>query len=247
MQQLAGKVGLVTGAARNIGRAIALRFARDGAAVVVNAKSDRAAAESVAAEINQAGGRAMAHIADVTDESAVAVMVAAAVETYGRLDILVNNAALRRQQPFESMTTAQWREILSVILDGAFLCARACIPHIVAAGGGRIVNMGGIAAHSGTSGRAHVMAAKTGIIGLTKALAVEFADRGVTANCVVPGTIDTVRGPTAGAHPPHASKPLVDRLGTPDEVAGMVHYLCLPESAYVTGQTMHVNGGRYLP
>ncbi len=244
---LDGKVALVTGASRNIGRAIALMLAGDGAAIIVHGGSDAEAAKAVAAEIDAAGGRSLAYIADVLDESAVNALAEAAVDAFGRIDILVNNAALRRQQPFETMTLDQWREITGVILDGAFLCARACIGHILAAGGGRIVNLGGVAAHAGAHNRAHVLAAKNGIIGLTKALAVEFADRGITVNCVVPGTIDTQRGVTAGTEPTHASRPLIDRLGRPEEVAAMVRYLCMPSAAYITGQVIHVNGGRYLP
>ncbi|MFQ6017355.1 MAG: SDR family NAD(P)-dependent oxidoreductase [Kiloniellaceae bacterium] len=246
---LDGKVALVTGASRNIGRAIALALAGDGAAVVVNGVSDKAAAEAVAGEISAAGGRSLARLADVTDEAAVGGMAEAAVDAFGRIDILVNNAALRRAQPFDSMTRGQWREVIGVILDGAFLCAKACVPHITAAGGGAIVNIGGISAHIGAKGRAHVVAAKAGIVGLTKALAVEFADRGIRVNCVVPGTIDTVRGATAGApaHYPGGKGALIDRLGRPDEIAAMVRHLCLPEAGYTTGQVIHVNGGRYLP
>ena len=244
---LAGKVAVVTGGSRNIGRAIALSLAGEGAAVVVGAGSDAEAARSVADEIAAAGGRGIAHLADVTEEAAVNGLADAAVEAFGRIDILVNNAALRRQQPFVEMTLAQWREITAVVLDGAFLCARACVPHIIAAGGGAIVNIGGISAHVGARNRAHVMAAKAGLIGLTKALALELAEHGITANCVVPGTIDTVRGASAGKRPAFVSTSLIDRLGRPQEIAAMVRHLCLPEARYITGQTIHVSGGRYLP
>ena len=188
-------------------------------------------------------------MADVADPAAVTAMAEAAMAAFGRIDILVTNAALRRQQPFETMTLAQWREILEVILDGSFLCARACIGRMIAGGGGTIVNIGGLSAHAGAQARAHVVAAKAGIVGLTKALAIEFADRGIRANCVVPGTIDTQRGPTAEAPHPHpgGGRAPLGRLGRPEEVAAMVRYLCRPESAYMTGQTLHVNGGRYLP
>ncbi len=244
---LAGKVAVVTGAARNIGRAIANALAADGAAVVVGARSDAEAARGVADEITAAGGRALAHLADVTDEAAVNGLADAAVTAFGRIDILVNNAALRRNQPFEAMSLAEWREITSVILDGAFLCARACVPHMIAAGGGAIVNVGGVAAHAGVKKRAHVVAAKAGLVGFTKALAVELAEHGITANCVAPGTIDTARGATAGEVPPFADRAPIDRLGRPEEIAAMVRYLCLPEARYITGQTIHVSGGRYLP
>jgi 3-oxoacyl-[acyl-carrier protein] reductase len=246
---LAGQVAIVTGGSRNIGRAIALRLAAEGAAVAVVGRNDGAAAEGVATEITEAGGRALARLVDVTDEAGVGDLVDEVAAAYGRVDILVNNAAVRRRQPLDSMTLAQWREITGVILDGAFLCARACVPHMIAAGAGSIVNIGGLSGHTGAAARAHVVASKAGIVGFTKALAAEFADRGIRANCVVPGTIDTLRGETAQL--PHSSPggehPLIDRLGRPEEIAATVAHLCRPDSAYITGQTHHVNGGRYLP
>ncbi len=243
---LAGKVAVVTGASRNIGRAIALSLAGEGAAVVVNAVTSAADAEAVAGEITGAGGRAIHHLADVRDESAVNAMMDAAVEAFGRIDILVNNAAVRRHHPIAELSFAEWREITGIILDGAFLCAKACLPHMRAAGGGAIVNIGGVSAHIGAPERAHVMAAKAGLVGLTKALAVELAGDGITANCVVPGTIDTVRGGSAGQQANFSHASLVERLGKPEEIAAMVRHLCLPEGGYITGQTIHVSGGRYL-
>ncbi len=242
-------MAIVTGGSRNIGRAIALRLAAGGAAVVVVGRSDAAAARAVAEEITAAGGRSLARLADVGDEQAVSALIDTVVEEYGRIDILVNNAALRKPQALESMTLAEWREIMNVILDGAFLCARHCLPHMLANEGGTIVNIGGLSGHAGGKERAHVIAAKAGVVGLTKALAIEFASRGIRANCVVPGLIDTVRGATAQAphsHPGGEATPL-GRLGQPEEVAAMVYTLCLPESAYITGQTIHINGGTYLP
>ena len=239
---------LVTGGSRNIGRAIALALAADGADVVVNAVSDAEAAEAVAREVDAAGGRGLAHIADITDEDAVAGMVDAAAARFGRLDILVCNAALRRQQPFLEIGLADWHRILSVPLDGAFLCARAAVPHMIEAGGGAIVTLGGLSAHIGTPGRAHVCAAKAGLVGLTHALAVELAPHGIRANCVAPGAIDTVRGASAGPRP--GSMTMADvpagRMGRPEEIAATVCHLCRPEAAYITGQTIHVNGGRFL-
>ncbi len=243
---LAGKVAVVTGASRNIGRAIALILAGEGAAIVVNAVTNAADAKAVAGEITAAGGRAIHHLADVRDESAVNAMAAAAVEAFGRIDILVNNAAVRRHHPIAELSFAEWREITGIILDGAFLCAKACLPHMRAAGGGAIVNIGGVSAHIGAPDRAHVMAAKAGLVGLTKALAVELAGDGITANCVVPGTIDTVRGGSAGQQANFSHASLVERLGKPEEIAAMVRHLCLPEGGYITGQTIHVSGGRYL-
>ena len=244
---LAGKVAVVTGGGRNIGREIVLALARDGAAVVVGVRSDADAARAVAEEAAAAGGRGLAHLADVTDEAAVKGLADAAVDAFGRIDILVNNAALRRQVPLVEMSLAEWREVVGVILDGSFLCARACVPHMIAAGGGAIVNLGGVAAHVGVKNRAHVISAKAGLVGLTKALAVELAEHGITANCVVPGTIDTARGASAGKTPSFRVPSLIDRLGQPEEIAAMVHYLCSPAARYITGQTLHVSGGRFLP
>ena len=248
-QELAGRVALVTGAVRRIGRAIALALAGDGAAVVINTRSSRAEAAAVAAEIEADGGQALVHLADVTDEAAVEAMVEAALERFGRLDILVNNAADRQQAPLTEISLAEWRRITGIIVDGAFLCARACLPPMVAGGGGTIVNIGGVSAHLGARNRAHVITAKAALVGLTKAIAVEFAGRGITANCVVPGRIGGERSRTAGEAPAMGggAAPIVGREGTPEEVAAVVHHLCLPASRYITGQTIHVSGGMYLP
>lgn len=243
---LEGQVAIITGAARNIGKATALRLAADGAAIVVNAVQDRDAAESVASDINEAGGRAIAHIANITDETAVNGMIDAAIEAFGRIDILVSNASIRGQVPVTEMTLEQWHAVLAVPLDGAFLCAKACIPHMEKAGGGRIITLGGISAYIATPNRAHVLAAKAGLVGLTRGLAAELAPLGITCNVVSPGHIDTERPASAGERPPLKNPPPLNRLGKPEEIAGMIHYLCLPESAYTTGQTLHVNGGMYM-
>ena len=248
-RSLDGKVALVTGAVRRIGRAIALALAGDGAAVVINTRSSREEAEGVAAEIEAKGGRASVQLADVTDEAAVQAMVDAALARFGRLDILINNAADRRQAPLTEISLADWRHIIGIIVDGAFLCARACLPPMVAGGGGTVINIGGVSGHTGAHGRAHVITAKAALVGLTKAIAVEFADRGITANCVVPGKIGGPSSRTAGESPEMGggAGPLVGRLGTVDEVAALVRHLCLPQSRYVTGQTIHISGGMYMP
>jgi 3-oxoacyl-[acyl-carrier protein] reductase len=247
VSELTGKVALVTGGARNIGRAIASALAAGGAAVMVNARSSRAEAEQTVAQIKSAGGRAALHIADVTDPRAVAAMAEAAVAEFGRLDVLVNNAAVRAETPLADMKLDEWRRVLSSILDGSFLCAQACLPHILSAGGGSIVNIGGMTAHTGAVGRAHVVAAKAGLSGMTRALALEFAPHGITVNCVVPGTIETLRGPGAPERPAHRqSLPPAGRRGEPDEVAAAVRFLCGPGARYITGQSLHVNGGGYM-
>jgi len=240
-EELKGRVALVTGAGRNIGRAIALALAQAGASVVVNARASRAEIDAVAAET---GGLAV--LADVTDESAVARMVAQALERFGRIDMLVNNAAIRAVEPIEGITAARWREVTGVILDGAWICAHACLEALKKSDRGAIVNIGGMSAHSGAAGRPHVVAAKAGLAGLTRALAHDLAPHGITVNCVVPGMIDTVRGASAGtsAHLGRRESPL-GRRGTPQEVAAAVRFLAGPGARYVTGQTLHINGGAY--
>ncbi|MDO9706902.1 SDR family NAD(P)-dependent oxidoreductase [Paracraurococcus lichenis] len=245
---LDGKVALVTGAGKNIGRAIALRLARDGATVVVNGRADRAAVDGVVAEIAALGGRAIARMADVADAEAVARMADSVAAELGGVDIAVCNAGLRRQTPFLEMGFAEWREILSVALDGAFLLARAVAPQMVARGGGAVVALSGISTHLGTPQRAHVSASKAGLEGLMRALAVELAPHGIRCNCVAPGTIDTQRGASAGALPRQllgSGIPLA-RKGQPEEIAEVVRLLAGPEGGYVTGQTIHVNGGAFL-
>src|SRR6202043_954027 len=189
--ELSGKVAIVTGAGRNIGSAIALALADGGASVVVNARSNRAEADTVAREIEALGVKALVHVGDVADATAMQAMADAAVKRFGRIDILVNNAALRREKPFAEMAYAEWREILDVTLDGAFHCTKACLPALRKSGAGAIVNIGGLSAHTGAANRAHVVTAKAGIVGFTRALAHDLASDGITVNCVVPGLIGT--------------------------------------------------------
>jgi len=246
-QELAGRVAIVTGAGRNIGRAIAHALASAGAAVVVNGRANHANVDAVVGEIEAQGGKALAVMADVTDEAAVERMAAAAVERFGRIDILVNNAAGRPEKALEAMSLADWRGVLATILDGAFLTVKAALPHLKHGGTGAIINIGGVSGHVGTRHRAHVVAAKAGLIGLTKALAHDLAQDKITANCVVPGLIETARDPNAQLPHHHSvSKTLTGRFGTPEEIAAAVRFLAGPQARYITGQTLHVNGGVYL-
>ena len=246
-KELAGRVALVTGAGRNIGRAMAKALAAGGAAIIVNVRSNRAEVGEVVADIERDGGKAIASVADVVDENAVARMVADAVKQLGRIDYLINNASLRQERTFDEMTFSEWREVLGVTLDGAFHCAKACLPYLKASGVGAIVNIGGLSAHTGSKHRAHVTAAKLGLVGFTRGLAHDLAKDNVTVNLVAPGTIDTARK-TDAAKPAHhlINNTLTGKRGAPDDVAAMVRFLCGPGARYVTGQTIHVNGGAYL-
>jgi 3-oxoacyl-[acyl-carrier protein] reductase len=245
--ELNGKVAIVTGAGRNIGRAIALALADGGASVVVNARCNRAEAEAVAREIEARGGRALVHIGDVADAADMQAMADAAVKQLDRIDILVNNAALRREKPFADMSYTEWREILDVTLDGAFHCAKACLPALRKSGAGTIVNIGGLSAHTGAKNRAHVVTAKAGIVGLTRALANDLASDGITVNCVVPGLIGTPR-PKGKPEPAHhlTHQTISGERGRPEDVAAVVRFLCGPAARYITGQAIHANGGAYL-
>jgi 3-oxoacyl-[acyl-carrier protein] reductase len=245
--EFTGKVAIVTGAGRNIGRAIALALAQDGASIVVNARSNRAEADAVAREIEAKGGKALVHIGDVADIAAVQAMADAATKQFGRIDILVNNAALRREKPFAEMSYADWREIMDVTLDGTFHCVKACLPALRKSGAGTIVNIGGLSAHTGAKDRAHVVTAKAGIIGFTRALAHDLADDGITVNCVVPGLIGTPR-PKDKPEPAHhlRHQTITGARGSPEDVAAAVRFLCSPGARYISGQAIHSNGGAYL-
>ena len=245
-KELQGRVALVTGGARNIGRAIAGALADAGAAVIVNCRAARTDAEQVVAEIEARGGRAMCHVADVTDEQAVRRMVDAAVQRFGGLDILVNNAAVRDVTKIDDIDLATWRYVTSVILDGAFICTRAALAPLRASAAGAVVNIGGMSGHTGAAGRPHVIAAKLGLVGLTRGLAHDLAPDNITVNCVVPGLIETVREGASSKRSAHSHEGVLGRRGSPEEVAATVRFLAGPQARYVTGQEWHVNGGAYM-
>jgi 3-oxoacyl-[acyl-carrier protein] reductase len=245
--ELSGKVAVVTGAGRNIGRAIALALADAGASVVVNVRSNKAEAEAVVREIESRGGKAAIHLGDVADSKSADSLAKTAVERFGRIDVLVNNAAMRAEQPFDAMSYADWRAVMDVILDGTFHCTKACLPALKKSGSGAVINLGGMSAHIGSKHRAHVMTAKAALVGFSRALAHDLAEYGITANCVVPGAIDTVR-PATSQNPAHhlTHGTITGKRGKPEDIAAMVRLLAGPGGRNVTGQTIHVNGGAFL-
>ena len=238
---IGGAVAIVTGSGRNIGRAIALTLAEAGATVVVNTRRSGEAIHAVANDIRQAGGQALPYLADVTDPDQVEDLIQTTLREFGRLDILVNNVADRLDSPIHEMSLEDWHRILGSILDATFLCTRAAAPHLGLHGPGSIVNIGGVAGHTGLANRAAVSTAKAGIAGFTRAMAVELAPRNITVNCVSPGYVDTVRDGPLPSHFANNSVP-AGRPGRPDEIAATVGFLCGPGARYISGQTIHVNG-----
>lgn len=248
MKSLEGRVAIVTGSARNIGRATIRKLAAEGAAVVVHARQDRAGVEETVALLAAEGATAIGHVADLSNEPGAQSLIQAAVDRFGRVDILVNNAAIRRNTPLVEMSFAEWRDVMANSLDCAFLCSRYAVPHMIKGSWGRVVNIGGISMFKGTAGRTHVSAAKAGMIGMARSLASELGPHGITVNVVAPGAIDTVRSGAAGARPAstNTSGTPVGRDGTPEEIAHIVTMLCMPGAAYTTGQTIEVNGGSHF-
>ena len=172
-------------------------------------------------------------------------MIETAVKAFGSVDILICNASLRAQKPFQEITVEEWHRTISVTLDGAFFCARSAAPHMIKNRWGRIIGLGGMSSNLGMPKRLHVLAAKAGLVGMIRGLATELAPHNITCNIVAPGQIETDRPKSAGPRPPMDTPLPINRLGHVEEIAGMIHYLCLPEADYITGQTMHVNGGVY--
>ena len=245
MNRLEGKAALVTGAGRNIGRAIVLSLAAEGANVVVNARSNAEEAEVVAAEARSMGVEALSVLADVSDRNQVAAMMAQATERFGKIDILINNAAIRPHKPFTDVTFEDWERVRGVVLDGAFYCTHALIPSMVKNQFGRIVFFTGDGAFMGTPQRSHVSAAKMGLIGLARGLASEFAPQNIRVNVISPGRIDTSRDlswyPQGGMR--ETSDIPLQRLGTSEEIAAACLFLVTDDCGFITGQTIHVNGG----
>lgn len=246
MGKLDGKVALVTGSGRNIGRATVLKLAGEGADVVVNARNNQEEAESTAAEARKLGVKALPILADVANKEQVDSMVSMAIAEFGKVDILINNAAIRPHKPFIDLTLQDWEEVRGVVLDGAFYCTKAVIESMVENDYGRILFFTGGGAFTGPAQRAHVSAAKMGLVGMARSLASEFAPHNIRVNVVSPGSIDTSR-----AHPewyperntPNASGVPLGRQGQVDEIAAACLFLVSDDSGFITGQTLHVNGG----
>jgi 3-oxoacyl-[acyl-carrier protein] reductase len=246
MFELTDRVALVTGASRGIGRTIALALARLGAVVV---PSDVLADEvrGVAAEIERAGGKATAAVLNVTDPAAVDATVAMALDRYGRIDVLVNNAGIARDNLLARMKREDWQIVLDVNLSGAFNCMQAVMRPMMKQRSGRIVSISSVVGQMGNAGQANYGASKAGLIGLSKSLAREIAGRNITVNVVAPGLIDTdmTRVLPENVRNEWASKIPLGRLGTAEDVASAVCFLASDEAAYITGQVLAVNGGMY--
>jgi 3-oxoacyl-[acyl-carrier protein] reductase len=243
--ELAGRAAIVTGASRNIGRAIAVALGAGGASVLVHAGSDAESARDTAELVREAGGTAEVATGDLADPKLPARLVEAALAAFGRLDIVVANAAIRPEAKVDDIAYEDWRRVMAIGLDSTFLLVQAALPALRKSDRAAIVAIGGLTGHTGASNRPHVIAAKAGLAGLTKALAHDLAGDGITVNCVAPGLIETARDGAAPRHHATRSNPL-GRRGTPEEVAAMVRMLCGPGARYITGQTLHVNGGAYM-
>lgn len=249
MRGLTGQVAIVTGASRGIGRAVALELASWGARVAVNYQRNAAAAAAVVAEIERAGGEALAVQADVTQPAEVAAMVRATLERWGALHILVNNAGVTRDNLFQRMKDADWDTVIDTDLTSAFLCAQAVLPAMRAAGYGRIVNVASLAGLAGNVGQANYAAAKMGLVGLTKALARELTGAGIAVNAVAPGYVETEM---IESIPQWLREWALDviplkRFGSAEEVAPAVAFLASPAASYIIGHTLTIDGGWVMP
>lgn len=247
-QDLSGRVALVTGASRNIGRAISVALARRGARIAVHVGQDRAAGEETVVAVRQAGSEAILLSGDLSSPDIAKSVVTDAATAFGQLDMVINNAAIRPEVAFEDLTYENWRNVMGIALDAVFLVSQAALPYLKASDMASVVNIGGLTGHTGAAERAHVITAKAGLVGLTKAMAHELSPHGITINCVSPGLIQTARLGSAAHTPKHhdTRTNLVGHRGTPEDVAEAVAFLCSPASRYITGETMHVNGGAYL-
>lgn len=245
---LQNKVAIVTGASRGIGRAIALVLAESGADVVVNYAGSERAAYEVAQEIEQLGRKALVIQADVSNSEQVNQMVQQTLDTFGKVDILVNNAGITRDNLLMRMKDEEWDQVMGINLKGVYNCMKAVTRPMMKQRGGRIINISSVVASLGNPGQANYVAAKAGVIGLTKAVAREVASRGITVNAVAPGFIETDM--TAKLSEEIQTGLLnqipLQRLGKPEDIAQIVRFIASEQAAYITGQTFHVDGGMYM-
>jgi len=246
MIDLTGRVAVVTGASRGIGRAIATRLAAQGATVVAAARGDNAA--GTAEEITTAGGKAEAASVDVSDTATVEALVSGTLARHGRIDILVNNAGITKDQLMLRMKRDDWDSVIATNLTGTFALTQAVLKPMIRQKGGRIICISSVVGQSGNAGQANYAASKAGIIGFAKAVAQEVASRNITVNVVAPGMVDTdmTRAITETTRDEWASRIPLKRLGTPDDIAAAVCFLASDEAAYITGQVLAVNGGMYM-
>lgn len=248
-KELDGKVAIVTGSARNIGRAIALELARAGAAVTVNARADGEAAGVVTREIGELGGRAIPVVADVRDQQDVERLVQETLGAFHRIDILVNNAAVRSTKDFTELTYEEWERLRCVACDGALRVSLACVPHLIARGGGCVVGIHGMGSYLAMPEGAHKSAVKDAMAGLHRGMARDLGKHNIRVNVAVVGNFATDRKSGSGAlisQTADVDVPL-GRQGTPQDMADLVRFLSGPYSSYISGQTIHVNGGAYMP
>jgi 3-oxoacyl-[acyl-carrier protein] reductase len=244
---LIGKIALVTGAAQGIGRDIALALANDGADVAI-CDVNLEAAQKTAAEIEAKGKKSLALKTNVAVSADVTATMEQVVEKFGRLDILVNNAGITRDGLILRMKDEDWDLVLSINLKGAFLCAKAALKYMTKQRSGTIINIASIVGAMGNAGQANYVASKAGLIGLTKTIAREYANRNITANAVAPGFIETAmtKALSENVRQELAKQIPVGKLGTPEDVANAVRFLASPWASYITGQVIHVNGGMYM-
>jgi 3-oxoacyl-[acyl-carrier protein] reductase len=242
---LTNRVALVTGASRGIGRAVALKLAECGAKIVINYKQSAAQAEKVAEQIRSQGGQCLTAQGDVAVAADVERVFQAAQQSFGRVDILVNNASINRDTLILRMSEQDWDEVLSTDLRGAFLCTKAALRSMMRERWGRVINISSLAGLLGNAGQANYSAAKAGLIGLTKAVAREMGSRGITVNALAPGFIETdmTRDLPQSLKDEALRRIVLGRAGKPEDVAGAVVFLASDEASYITGQVLAVDGG----